>query len=166
MGSWVEARKLAFSVCRGTGLQSATADRLSTWHWTHRRRLNRGMRWRWWARTHTAHGYGKRGPWASEKRDGVAYVMPDWAGKMASTCIYHIMFTESRSHEARATLNTYTRVICFWLRLKGILFHTSLLVSEWTRPQWLGLALESGFTLAWSRVDWKTVCLCVWFAQQ
>jgi len=30
------------------------------------------------------HWYGKRGPWAGEKRDGAAYVMLDWAGRMAS----------------------------------------------------------------------------------
>jgi len=37
--------------------------------------------------THTTHGYGKRGPWAGEKRNGAAYVMPDRVGKMASLLI-------------------------------------------------------------------------------
>jgi len=37
-GSWVEATKLAFSVCRETGRPRTTAGRLVTWHWTHRRR--------------------------------------------------------------------------------------------------------------------------------
>jgi len=33
---------------------------------------------------HTTHGYEKRASWAGEKRDGDAYVMPDWAGRIAS----------------------------------------------------------------------------------
>jgi len=31
--------------------------------------------------------YGKRGPWAGEKGNGAAYVMPDWAGRVASLAI-------------------------------------------------------------------------------
>jgi len=34
--------------------------------------------------THSTHGYGKREPWAGEKRNGAVYVMPDWSGIMAS----------------------------------------------------------------------------------
>jgi len=71
---------LAFSVCRGTGRQSATTDRLVTWHWPHMHRRTRGGRW--WARTYTTHGCGKRGPWASKRHDGAAYVMPELADKV------------------------------------------------------------------------------------
>jgi len=38
--------------------------------------------------THTTHGYRKWGPWAGEKRNGAAYVMPDWAGRMASITMF------------------------------------------------------------------------------
>lgn len=33
---------------------------------------------------YTTHGYSKWWPWAGEKRNRVAYIIPGWAGRMVS----------------------------------------------------------------------------------
>jgi len=90
-GSWVEAKKVVFIISCGTSQPHTMTGRLGSRQArrTHRHRqtmcrCNRNGRWFWWASTNIPQGYGKRGPWVGRKWHGAAYIMCDWAGRMAS----------------------------------------------------------------------------------
>jgi len=88
-GSWVEARKLTFFISHGTnrlGTVMGTRQAIGT---------HTGGQCEDAVETgidadrpaHTTHGCGKRGSSVHKNRNGAAYVMHDWAGRMASILI-------------------------------------------------------------------------------
>jgi len=90
---------LAFFVSRGTGRPCATAGRLGTVG-AHTGAggqcadaIKTGVGTDGPARILHTGSLRKAGPWAGKKQNEVAYIMPDWAGRMASIFIVCMVST-------------------------------------------------------------------------
>jgi len=105
-GSWVEVRIGIFLFSRDfAGHVPQQADWALRWHWTGCRHTHRGRQTVRIAQmklietgvgadtlvhdtgARTTHIYGKWGPWVGEVHSGAAYIMPNWANRMASRVI-------------------------------------------------------------------------------